>query len=462
MENSRNSDGTRSPPWARRLPPFGPDALADIFRDRFGLTPEIPLYVAYSGGMDSHVLLHAMAELRSGEPWRVAALHIDHGLHPDSRNWEGHCAAVCTDLNVPYQSRRVVVRDIAARGIEDAARRARYAALAELLPEGAVLLTAHHRTDQAETLLLQLLRGAGVPGLAGMRSIVPFARGRLARPLLEFERAALAHYAAEQRLRWIEDPSNADVGPARNYLRRRLWPVLVERWPGAAERLATTATHLAQADVLLDERGRMDAQACVDRDGALRIAALTALSPARRSNLLRYWLRARTGTAPPEPALRAILACAGQPSRTGHAAVTWAGIDVRRYRDRLSVIPPVVPSARDWEAAWDPNGVLDIPGCGWRLSAHAAFGAGVSQALVAGKELRVRTRRGGECCRLRGHRHKVKKLLQEAGIPPWERGHWPLVYADGDLVAVGDRWVCEPYAARAGESGWVLSLARTR
>lgn len=460
MENSRNPEGARSPLSARRLPPFGPDALAAIFRDRLRLTPEIPLYVAYSGGMDSHVLLHAVAELRRRAPWRVAALHINHGLHPDSRNWEGHCGAVCAGLDVPYESRRVTVRDIAARGIEDAARRARYAALAELLPEGAVLLTAHHRTDQAETLLLQLLRGAGVPGLAAMAPLVPFARGRLGRPLLEFERAVLAHYAAERKLRWIEDPSNADIGPARNFLRRRLWPVLVERWPGAAERLAVTAAHLAQADALLNDLGRMDAHACVDQDGALGIAALAALSSARQSNLLRYWLRARTGAAPPEPALRSILACTAQPPRTRHAAVTWPGVDVRRYRDRLLVLPSITPAARDWEAPWDPRGVLEIPGSGWRLSAHSAVGAGVSQARVAGKELRVRMRRGGECCRLRGHRRKVKKLLQEAGIPPWERGHWPLVYADGELVAVGDRWVCEPFAANAAESGWVLRLQR--
>jgi tRNA(Ile)-lysidine synthase len=462
MENSRNPDSARLPPSARLRSPFGLDALAGIFRDRLKFTTETPLCIAYSGGMDSHVLLHAAAELRRRAPWRVSALHVDHGLQRDSSNWERHCAAVCAALNVPYQFRRVVVRDVAARGVEDAARRARYAALAELLPEGAVLLTAHHRTDQAETLLLQLLRGAGVPGLAAMAPLAPFAHGQLARPLLEFERDVLARYAAEQHLRWIEDPSNVDVGRARNFLRRRLWPVLIERWPGAAERLAVTAAHLAQADALLDELGRMDADACVDSDGALRISLLAALSPARQSNLVRYWIRARTGVAPPEPALHSILACTAQPPTTRHAAVTWAGVDVRRYRDRLSVIPSVVPTARDWEALWDPRGVLEIPGSGWRLSAHTTVGAGISQARIAGKELRVRTRRGGERCRLRGHRHKVKKLLQEAGIPPWERRHWPLVYVDGELVAVGDRWVCEPFAACAGESGWVLSLARTR
>lgn len=461
MENFRNSDGDRPRSAERsRERRFGLDALTSVLRDQINLTPDIPLYLAYSGGMDSHVLLHAVAGLRVTVPWQMTALHIDHGLQPDSTKWERHCAAVCAALGVSYRSERVVVRDIAARGLEDAARRARYAALAKLLPPGAVLLTAHHRTDQAETLLLQLLRGAGVPGLAAMAPIAPFGPGRLARPLLGFERAELARYAAEHDLRWIEDTSNFDVGPARNFLRRRLWPVLSERWPNAGERLAVTAGHLAQADRLLDEIGRTDAAAADDQEGGLRIPALELLSPERRTNVLRYWIRTRTGAAPPEPALREILARIAQAPRTRHAAVSWAGVEVRRYRDHLRVVPPIAPTLRDWQTSWDPAGVLEIPEVGWQLCARTTVGDGISQERIAGKILRVRMRRGGECCRLRGHRRKVKKLLQEAGIPPWERDHWPLVYADDDLVAIGDRWVCDPFAANANEKGWVLHLKR--
>lgn len=460
MENSKNSEADRRRASERRRHRSLRDELLSVLRDRFKLAPEIPLYVAYSGGMDSHVLLHSVASLRRVAPWQISALHVDHGLQPDSRQWEAHCAAVCATLNIPYQSERVIVRDVGGRGVEDAARRARYAAFAGLLPAGAVLLTAHHRNDQAETLLLQLLRGAGIPGLAAMSPIVPFARGWLARPFLGVERAALALYASEHQLGWIEDASNFDVGPARNFLRRRVWPALSERWPRAAERVAATAAHLAETDRLLDELATMDLGLCLDPDGALNIPAVEQLSLERRSNLLRYWVRTRIGTSPPESALREISARIAQVPRTRHAAVKWADIEVRRYRDRLLVGRSIVPAAGLWETSWDLAGTLEIPGVGWQLCAQLALGVGISCERIAGKVLRVRKRRGGESCRLRGHRHKVKKLLQEAGIPPWERGHWPLVYADDELVAVGDRWVCEPFAASVRENGWVLQLKR--
>lgn len=460
MENSKNSDGGRRCATQRRRHRFLPEELLSILCDQFKLAPDVSLYIAYSGGMDSHVLLHAVASLRRAAPWPVSALHIDHGLQSDSRKWEEHCAAVCAALDIPYQSERVVVRDVAGRGVEDAARRARYAAFVRLLPAGATLLTAHHRNDQAETLLLQLLRGTGIPGLAAMSPIAPFARGRLARPLLGFERAALAHYAMEHQLRWIDDASNFDIGPARNFLRRRVWPVLSERWPGAAERLAATAAHVAETDRLLNELAAMDRTVCADPDGALKISALQQLSPERRSNLLRYWVRTQTGTAPPESALREIMARIAQVPRTRHAAVKWADVEVRRYRDRLLVVRSIVPAAGPWETSWDLAGALEIPGVGWQLYAQSVIGAGISHARIAGKVLCVRSRRGGESCRWRGHRRKVKKLLQEAGIPPWERCHWPLIYAGDELVAIGDRWVCEPFAASVRENGWVLQLKR--
>src|SRR5581483_10303464 len=175
MENSRKPDAARSPaPGARRPRPFTSETLARILREDLKLSPEVPLYVAYSGGMDSHVLLHAAARLRAEAPWRIAALHVDHGLQRDSRRWAQHCAEICAALDVPYQSERVQVEAIAEHGLEDAARRARYAAFARLLPAGAVLMTAHHLSDQAETFLLQLLRGAGVSGLAAMAPISDF------------------------------------------------------------------------------------------------------------------------------------------------------------------------------------------------------------------------------------------------------------------------------------------------
>lgn len=461
MESSKKPEAGTSPfqevNSGRR---FTLDALARVLTEALRLTPQRPLYIAYSGGMDSHVLLHALAAMRARAPWRVSAIHIDHGLQPDSAAWARQCAAVCAALDVPYRTERVEVRDIRAHGLEDAARRARYAALRRLLPAGAVLVTAHHQNDQAETLLLQLLRGAGPAGLAGMPAVADFARGRIARPLLGFARPALAAYAAAHGLRWIEDASNRDTGPARNFLRHRVWPVLEQRWPQAAERLTAAARHQAEAAQLLDVLGRLDIAGCGDTDGALRISALQALAPERQINLVRSWIRLRGATMPAEPVLRQILARVARTPQTRHAAIRWPGAQVRRYRDRLVLLGAAPALPEDWEAAWEPDAVLDIPGGLWRLRATPTIGAGIARAHVVGKALRVRLRRGGERCLLRGHRRKVKKLLQEAGIPPWERNQLPLVYLDGDLAAIGDRWVCEPYAAGRDEPGFALVLER--
>ena len=455
MENSTSSNFTSARPCR-----FTHDALAHILTRELALSAEVPLYIAFSGGLDSHVLLHALAALRTQAPWQITALHIDHGLQPDSAAWARHCAAVCAALGVAYRSERVVVNGIAEFGLEDAARRARYAVLARLLPAGAVLLAAHHQDDQAETVLLQLLRGAGVPGLAGMPAITPFARGRLARPLLGFKRAELAAYAAANGLHWIDDASNADTRRSRNFLRQRLLPVLTGHWPEAAASIARVARHQAEAGTLLQELARIDLAHAQNSEGELVVSAVASLSPERQANLLRYWIRTQDVSAPSDTVLRQILARLRQQPLTRHAVVRWRDGEVRRYRDRLAFFIGAAATPPAWEAVWTPTTVLEIPGASLCLRALPAIGAGLSRARLEGKELHVRLRRGGERCRVRGHQHKVKKLLQEAGVPPWERAQLPLIYVDDALVAIGDRWICEPYGAQADEPGLLLVLEK--
>jgi tRNA(Ile)-lysidine synthase len=463
MENSKKNDRS-GPVSTQRLYPrrrFTLDALAEVLSAELRLTPDSPLYLAYSGGLDSHVLLHALAHLREHAAWQLTAFHIDHGLQPNSAEWARRCAAVCAALDVPCHSERVVVRDVGSRGLEDAARRARYAALALKLPPGAVLLTAHHQNDQAETLLLQLLRGAGVAGLAAMPALADFARGRLARPLLGFERRALADYAAEQKLQWIEDSSNRDEGMARNFLRHRIWPTIVERWPQAAERLALAARHQADAASLLHELGDIDLATVADAQGDLCITALKQLSSERQANVVRRWIRTGGMTTPGERVLREILTRVGTDPQTRYAVVGWRGGEVRRYRDRLVLARSVPSIAADWEVTWDPTTVLEIPGTDWRLRSETTTGRGLVRSRLAGNVMRVRLRRGGERCRLRGHTHKLKKLLQEAGVPPWERARLPLIYVGENLAAIGDRWICEPYAALPEEPAIAFVLERS-
>lgn len=438
---------------------FSPRALASILSDELRLARTTPLLVGYSGGLDSHVLLHALAQLGVDGGWPARAIHIHHGLHADADRWAEHCARTCAALGIVLEVETVTIAGIAEHGLEEAARRARYAAFARHLRAGEVLLTAHQRDDQAETVLLQLLRGTGVRGIAAMPACVPFAGGSLARPLLHWSRNALADYARVEQLRYIDDPSNTDSDLARNYLRAEIMPRLTARWPEAAEQLARSARHSLEAVALFDEIAALDLKACGNPAGELRIECLVPLSLPRRSNLLRFWLRERGLRVPPEGTVRQILDQCEHVPRTRHANITWPEGEVRRYRDVLTAgVRRGAPA--DWTTAWDPALPLPIPGTGKRLRLQPTTGGGLAQAWLRAAPWQVQWRRGGERCLLPGrtHRHRLKKLLQEAGVPPWERARLPLVYVDGRLAAVADRWVCQPFAARAGEPGVTLVL----
>jgi len=310
-------------------------------------------------------------------------------------------------------------------------------------------------------VLLQLLRGAGVHGLAAMPAIQPFGAGRHARPLLGFTRAALLDYARAEQLAWIDDTSNANEHMSRNFLRAQVLPLLQQRWPAAARTLARAAANSADAVALLDEVGVADFAHSASADGVrLALPALRALTPARRRNLVRYWIRARGFHAPAAHHLDQILALVDRPPEAGQACVDWPEAELHLYRDELQIRARTPPPDSQLELAWVPTQSLEIPGTGWRLRASPGIGAGLSQAKLAGVPLTVRLRRGGETCQLAGHAHhqKLKKLLQEAGVPPWERERVPLIYADGELAAIGDRWVCAPFAAQPHEPGWQIVL----
>lgn len=442
---------------------FSTATLAANLFERLGLAPTSPLKVAYSGGLDSHVLLHALAALRAqgATPFALSVVHIDHGIHPDSAGWARHCQQVCAELDVHFESARVQLDAIADDGLEAAARRARYAALKQRLAHGEVLLTAHHLDDQAETVLLQLLRGAGIPGLAAIAPIGEFGAGRLARPLLDVPRAALLAYAAQHRLQWIEDDSNSDIQYRRNLIRHRILPLLQDHWPRAAESLARAARHASDAAGLLDGLAEDDLRSCRRDTATLSIAALRTLTPPRRANLLRYWLRQQGFLAPTTRHLSELMALIAHEPTTRRACLSWPGVEVWRYRDDLHALRPRPLPESTLDLCWDMTAPLDVPQFGWRLRAVAAEGEGLASARLP-PALHVRLRRGGESCCLPGrrHRHKLKKLLQASHIAPWQRPQLPLLYAGDTLAAVADLWVCEPYAARAGEPGVRLILQK--
>ncbi len=402
--------------------------------------------------MDSHVLLHALWSLRAEVSWELSAVHVDHGLHPDSGQWAVHCRRVCERLGIGCAVERIEGLSIAGR--EGAARRARYARLAQHLGAGEVLLTAHHLDDQAETVLLQLLRGAGVRGLAAMPELMPFARGQLLRPLLAFSRAELGDYARAHGLQWVEDTSNRDLAYSRNAVRHQLLPLMRQRWPRARESLARASRHAAEALELLDGLAAQDLEpASSGASDTLCVSALRRLAPARQRNALRYWVRRCGYALPSAPLTEALVRLLQATTRSGQGTLRWPGAEVRRYRDTISIMRPLRAAQENLSIPWDPRERVLVPGTGYTLRAEPSMGLGLSRARVTGVPLSVRLRRGGEHCRLPGrtHRHKLKKLLQASGLPPWVRERLPLVYAGEELAAIGDRWVCAPFAAHTDE-----------
>jgi len=414
--------------------------------------------IAFSGGLDSTVLLHALAHLAPEVGVPVAAVHIHHGLQAPADQWLDHCLMQCAALSVPCEAFRVSVARDSGEGLEASARRARYQAIAGVMQEGDMLLTAHHQNDQAETLLLQLLRGSGVAGLAAMAPVKPFAQGWHARPLLDVSRSQLKAYAEAAHLSWIDDPSNFDISLERNHLRQRVMPLLFERNKAVAATLSRSARHFAEAAELLDELAEIDLpKTHGSREGTLSVRVLRRLAPARQRNLLRYWIRTAGFRLPDTRHLQRICdeVLPAAPDRT--PLVQWSGAEVRRYRDDLFLMVPL-PPAPAGAIPWDLSAPLLLPNGAGALTARPAEGAGLSAERLTKGCVEVRFRSGGEQCRPRGRweTHSLKKLLQDQGIPPWERETLPLLFVDGQLAQVGNLWCCEPYAAQPGETGIVI------
>jgi tRNA(Ile)-lysidine synthase len=420
-------------------------------------------WVAYSGGCDSHVLLHAAAQLRALDATRLfQVVHVDHGLQPASAEWARHCAAVCEELALPFTLLQVDARGNAGESPEAAARHARYRALAGLMQAGDCLLTAHHQDDQAETLLLQLLRGGGPHGLAAMPALNPFAAGMHARPLLSFSRRELRDYAQRRALQWIDDPSNADSGFDRNFLRNSVMPVLHERWPAVARVLARGAGHQAEAAQLLDELAAEDLRRCDAVEHSLRLSALLTLDAARQRNVLRYWLKGLGFKLPDTVRLAQVQHELLHAAPDRSPEVGWEGVVVRRYRDRVYALAPQGSMDGGEVIAWDLAQPLALPD-GGDLLAVSSTGQGIKRALCRQQLVTVRYRQGGEECQIapRAVTRPLKKLLQEAGVPPWERERIPLIYIGEQLAAVAGYWVCVPCQATEDEEGIVFEWRRT-
>lgn len=410
------------------------------------------LVVAFSGGRDSCVLLHALASVREQLPAALAAIHVNHQLHPDAVDWARHCRDFAAALAVDYRSIAVTVDPAAPEGLEAAARAARYAALEAQLRVGEYLLTAHHADDQLETALLQLLRGGGPAGVAAMPARARFGAGWLARPMLTFERSELTRYAETHDLAHVEDPSNADRRRDRNYLRHEIVPRLKQRWPAAATAVGRAARHAARARVLLDDLAALDL-ARIARPGVryLPVDDVLNLGAARAENLVRYWLAQRGLPLPNTARLDTLLAQAAGARTDSAPRVTWPGAEVHCWHGRLYALAP--PAEPVLPVHWYGESPLRL---GAGLGAlHAVDAAGGLRADSFERGVEVRARAGGERLRPAGRKHhrELKDLLREAGVVPWMRRRIPLLWVDDALAAVGDLWIADEFAAPPGEPG---------
>jgi tRNA(Ile)-lysidine synthase len=416
-----------------------PDILIDSLQAALERLPGGAIAVAFSGGMDSTVLLHALAQNEQARARGLRAIHVDHRLHVDSSRWMEHCCAFTQGLDIALETVAVdVVRD-AGTGLEDAARRARRAAFSSRLQHGEILALAHHRDDQAEMILLKLLRGAGPEGLGGMRVLRHIDSGDstkvyLWRPLLELPRAVLVRYAQSHALPWIEDPSNADTYLRRNFLRAQILPHLQQRWPEAEAALAHSATWARNAADLIDAQSITALAAVRGTDPAtLDWRRWLELADALRDPVLRRWLRSLRLDEPAHFHVVEIQRQLRESSPDSLPCVRWPDTEVRRYRDLLYAMRPMRAAASDWESPWD-GARLILP------TGHALLLAPQAGRAVSPVALQVRSRRGGERLKPTGRAHtrELRALLQEAGIPPWLRAQIPLIYSEDRLIAAGD------------------------
>lgn len=405
--------------------------------------------VAFSGGLDSTVLLHALQKGAGGSDVPIIAVHIDHGLQPDSADWSRHCETVATGLGVEYRGLSVNVQLASGKGPEAAAREARYTALRSVMQAGDWLFSAHHREDQAETLLLNLVRGSGPAGIAGIGAARRFGPGWLLRPLLGIGHAALQSYAEAEGLHWLEDPSNRDLRFERNFLRHDIVPRLKARWPDIAARLQRSASHAGEAAELLNELAAIDLKTLGDRPERLPIDALLKLSAARQRNVLRFALRKCGLSTPTATQLNRVLEEVLPARPDGEPLVQWPGACVRRYRNRLYLLPEALVQQPEAKAVAGHDIELGA-GLGM-LRFEPGTKNGLSAALL-GDRLRLEFRQGGEEFKPFGHRHtrKLKKLLQEEGVVPWMRDRLPLLYSGDRLIAVGDLWLAADAVADTG------------
>lgn len=396
------------------------------------------IWIAYSGGVDSHVLLHLLATSNHPELNALSAIHVDHGLNSASTTWAQHCADTADDLNIDFQLLHANVKNIDSLGMEAAAREARYLALQNALTADDIILTAQHQQDQAETLLLQLFRGAGPKGLASMAEQFQLGDTTAIRPLLTIPQSDIVAYAQQHSLQWVEDPSNIETRWNRNYIRHNVLPEIKKRWPSVVKTISRSADNCAEANELLTELAQHDLAGVGSTEASdyLSISKLLVLSSARCRNLIRHFIEWKQLALPSSAVLHHIIdnVCLAKEDST--PMVAYANVEIRRFRDKLYFMSSL--PEHNASQIIECNSIDDL-----KINKHITLnwqkttGQGLKQeAITAG--LTVRFRQGGEKILLpnQTHHKSLKHLFQEWQVPPWQRDRIPLLFSREKLIAV--------------------------
>ncbi len=459
-DSSDNRLNNQSPDWFGALP----ESIQYVLE---AIPASDSYFVAFSGGLDSSLLLELahryLSEFRQST---VTAVHVHHGLNVNADHWLSHCELVCQRLGIQLVAKRVVLSSN-KKGLEEAARSARYGVFEQVLPEGAILLQGHHQNDQAETVLLRLMRGAGVAGLAGIPLTRTLNSALIHRPFLSISKTTLLQLAQSLGLAWVEDDSNESRDFDRNYIRHEIMPLLESRWKGAIGRLYMTANHCRESSELEDELAKIDLKTVLhaDFESALSIAALSLLSKNRQINTVRYWIRTREMGFPGEKKFRRIWSEVFSARDDAAPVVEWSLGSIRRYRGALFLV-----SKDEQEALSQFNSEQVIPL--ENLAFNRVF-AGFSYSVMTvgqaaeiklvsslcirmpdeDEKVTLRFRQGGEAFKPVGkvHHRPLKKWLHDCLIPPWLRDSVPLLYYNECLIAVGDCLVADGAQKELGD-----------
>lgn len=405
--------------------------------------PDGTIYLGYSGGIDSQVMLHSLA-MHPVLKHKLIAVHVHHGLQVIADQWAVFCQQQSANLKIPFRLIKVDARPRVGQSLEEAARIARYAVFEQLVTAQDYVLFAHHQEDQLETFLLQLVRGAGVKGLSAMPANSMLGVGRLIRPFLDLPKAQIQDYAHLHDLTWVVDPTNLDDKFDRNWLRQQIVPLLSERWPSIAKTVARSAQHCADASCFIEEWVALQLPTILAQDGGLLIEPWQLFNREQRIQLLRHWLMIYLARPPANALITAIINQVINARDDRQAVVVAESFRIRKFRHTLFCLDSTQLQPFASHLKWSNNqATLDLQN-GYSLSL-ALSNQGVDRFLWETQVISVKPRAGGEKLKLakRKGQHCLKKLYQEAGVSPWLREQIPLIYLNDKLAAVPGLWVAE-------------------